>query len=643
MTDHRDGTDDQHRWRPDGAVYGFGATPDQDQDQRPADASPPPSAPASAAGSQPPAGPQVNAGQPEPETSPGRTAEDSGTRPVVPSGWPTPPAVPAAPAWSREEAASGGPAGPAYGGYAGAELPSGQQPGPDAPTTGIPAGAGHPTTGIPAGPSGYGPGQSGYEPGRAAYEPGRAVHEPGQPHYGPTQAAHEPGQTNYGPSQPAYGPGHASYGPGQSAYGAGQAGYGPGQPGDTVYGPAVPIAPRRERRRPGWGGTIAVGAAAAVLASALTAGGMVAFDHRDNNAAVSLTGQSSLPPSVSSGKAAIPASWTGVAEKVAPSVVSVQLAQSNGSGDEGSGIVLDKQGHILTNNHVIADSTSGSSLTVQLADGRIFKATVVGADPSTDLAVLKLAEAPSGLTPATFADSGTVKVGDSVMAIGNPLGLSDTVTTGIVSALNRPISTTTEQQQAPQDPFSGGFGGGQGQSQNQPQSQPVVTNAIQTDAAVNPGNSGGALVDTAGQVIGVTSSIESVGSSQGGQSGSIGLGFAIPSSEARNVAQQLISTGTVKHAYLGVGVQDGTATVGGAQQNAAIVGTVTGSTPAAEAGLKSKDAIIALNGAAVGSADSLVGQIRALSPGTKVNLTVVRDGQSQQVTVTLGTAPATTN
>jgi putative serine protease PepD len=328
-------------------------------------------------------------------------------------------------------------------------------------------------------------------------------------------------------------------------------------------------------------------------------------------------------------------------------VVAVSVDDGNGSGDQGSGIVLDTQGHILTNNHVIADAAgsgsasnaaagSGSPITVTLSNGKVYNATVVGADSTTDLAVLKLTNPPSGLTPATFGDSSAVKVGEDVMAIGNPLGLSDTVTTGIVSALNRPVSTATEsqQQQAPSDPFASPQSEGQ-------QSAPVVTNAIQTDAAINPGNSGGALLDSSGHVIGVTSSIASLGSdSSGSQSGSIGLGFAIPANEAKNVAEQLISTGTVKHAYLGVSVGDGTATISGAKQEAAIVGTVSSGTPAASAGLKDGDAIIALNGQSIGSADSLVGQVRALQPGTKVTLTVVRGGSTQNVSLTLGTSPS---
>jgi putative serine protease PepD len=283
----------------------------------------------------------------------------------------------------------------------------------------------------------------------------------------------------------------------------------------------------------------------------------------------------------------------------------------------------------VTNNHVVADAGSGGRLSVILSDGRTYSASVVGTDPSTDLAVLKIKNPPSDLKPATIGNSAAVKVGDPVMAIGNPLGLSDTVTTGIISALNRPV-TTTQSPGNDSNPFG----------QSQPQAEPVVTNAIQTDAAINPGNSGGALIDAQGRVIGVTSSIASLGSSSSGQSGNIGLGFAIPSSEAKDVADQLIQTGSVKHALLGVTLKDGTVSVNDAQRQAAVIDSVTSGGAAASAGVKAGDSVIALNDATIDGSDSLVAQIRALRPGTKITLTVVRDGKAQDIQVTLGTRPA---
>jgi putative serine protease PepD len=312
-----------------------------------------------------------------------------------------------------------------------------------------------------------------------------------------------------------------------------------------------------------------------------------------------------------------------VASAVEPSVVSVQIAAGQESG-EGSGIILDAQGHILTNNHVVSGASSGGRLTVVLSDGRGYAATVVGTDASTDLAVIKLTTVPSGLKPATIGDSSAVKTGDEVMAVGNPLGLSDTVTTGIVSALNRPVRTSSSESSNP-------FGGTTG--------EPVVTNAIQTDAAINPGNSGGALVDSGGRVIGITSSIASLSGSSSGQSGSIGLGFAIPINEAKQVADELLSSGKVQHAYIGVSLTDDSVSLDGADRDAAVIKQVVSGAPAAQAGIKVDDAVIAINGQPVNSADSLIGTVRALKPGTKVTLTIVRDGKSSDISVTLAQRP----
>jgi putative serine protease PepD len=469
-----------------------------------------------------------------------------------------------------------------------------------------------------------------------------------------TPPAHQaPTQTGYGqPSgygqqpatapQPAYAPAGSPLdrpAPHPGPFGA------PSSPwaGQPPYGPPVPQQERARsgRRGPGWGGVVAVGAAAAVLSSLFTLG---ITESRDNTAATSSssfgsggtgsggssTGASS--PLVTNG--APGPDWVAVARTVEPSVVSVRVTAGQ-SGDEGSGIVYDGKGHVLTNHHVVAAAEGGNGqVQVILSDGRSYPATIVGSDASTDLAVLAVKNAPSDLKAAAFGDTSQVKVGDPVMAIGNPLGLSDTVTTGIVSALNRPVTTQQQSQNQNQDPF------GLGQ---QPQGETVVTNAIQTDAAVNPGNSGGALVDATGRVIGVTSSIASLGAGSGGQAGNIGLGFAIPANEARNVADQLLSSGTVKHAYLGVTLKDGSVKVDDASRQAAIIGAVTSGQAAANGGAKEGDAVIALNGASLDGADSLVARIRALQPGTKVTMTVVRDGKKIDLQVTLGTKPASNN
>jgi putative serine protease PepD len=376
---------------------------------------------------------------------------------------------------------------------------------------------------------------------------------------------------------------------------------------------------RRDRSRPGWLGSVAVAAGAAVLASLGTIGAVNAFGSPASSPTSSASSSAQSGPS-GQGTATAP-NWVATAAAVTPSVVSVRLQTADGHGGQGSGVVLDAAGRVLTNNHVVAGAGADATISVVLDDGRTYQATVVGTDPTTDLAVLVLKQPPRDLVPATFADSSQVKVGDPVMAIGNPLGLSGTATTGVVSALNRPVTTAGE-------------GGEQ-------QGEQVVTNAIQTDAAVNPGNSGGALVDSGGRVIGITSSIASLGAEQGAQAGSIGLGFAIPANEAKDVAQQLITSGKVQHAYLGVTLADGTATVDGAQRPAAVVGTVTSGSPAAKAGLQEKDAVIGVNGQPLEGADSLVAQVRAQHPGATIELTVVRGDRQQTIHLTLGARPAT--
>jgi putative serine protease PepD len=401
----------------------------------------------------------------------------------------------------------------------------------------------------------------------------------------------------------------------------------PGGPG------GYPPPKSREPRGPGWGGVVAVGAGAALLSSLLTAGVVSVTDHQGSSSSSSFTASTSQSQTVSppvSGSSNSGPDWVAVANAVEPSVVSVQVSGQSGSG-EGSGIILDTQGRVLTNNHVVADASGGGSITVVLHDGRLYPATVVGTDASTDLAVLQISNAPSDLKAAVLGNSSAVKVGDQVMAAGNPLGLSDTVTTGIVSAVNRPV--TTSASEGNNNPFGGGGSSGEA----------VVTNAIQTDAAINPGNSGGALVDSQGRVIGITSSIASLGSSSafGGssQSGNIGLGFAIPINEAKDVASQLISSGKAQHAWLGITLSEDTVKVDGAQRQAAILRSVSSGTPADKAGLRSGDAVVAVNGVQVSGADFLVAQIRQFRPGTKVTLTIVRNGSTQQLDVTLGTKP----
>ncbi|WP_219469321.1 S1C family serine protease [Nonomuraea rhizosphaerae] len=302
-----------------------------------------------------------------------------------------------------------------------------------------------------------------------------------------------------------------------------------------------------------------------------------------------------------------------VAAKVQPSVVMIQ-----GQSGEGSGVVLSDDGLILTNNHVVVGAGSGGQMTVKFNDGKTAKASVVGTDPSTDLAVIK-AEDVSGLTAASLGDSDQLKVGDSVLAVGSPLGLDGSVTMGIVSALNRTVTVGGEQDQQQMPP-------GWGRQQSQESGTTTLGDAIQTDAAINPGNSGGALVNAAGQVIGINSAI----ATNGGSSGNIGVGFAIPVNTAKQVSDQLISTGKVTHAFLGVSVTDASGDVPGA-----LVRQVTQDSPAAKAGLQEGDIITKIGNTAVDGGDTVVGQVRGFKVGQQVQITYMRDGKSSTVTVTL--------
>lgn len=394
---------------------------------------------------------------------------------------------------------------------------------------------------------------------------------------------------------------------------------------------AAPPPPRMPRHR---GRRIGELTAVAVLTAALASGGtwgvMALTD--DGTTAASSTSASTSGDSAASVVPVSSASktnpdWNAVTAAVTPSVVSITVS-AGGSGGEGSGVVLDKEGHVLTNHHVVSGAGDDATITVTLSDGKTYRASIAGEDASTDLAVLTLEDPPDDLQPITVGSSSGLEVGDPVMAVGNPLGLSGTVTTGIVSALDRPVTTSsTESEQ--QDPF--------GQQQQQQSSQ-VVTSAIQTSAAVNPGNSGGALVDAAGRLVGINSSIASLGSSSG-QSGSIGIGFAIPVDEAQWIAEQLIEDGQAEHAFLGVTPIDGTAELGSATRSGAQIRSVSDGSPAEAAGLQEGDLVVGVDDSTVTSAESLVGIIHSHRIGTKVSLAVVRDGEEQTIDATLGTAP----
>ncbi|HEX4189620.1 MAG TPA: trypsin-like peptidase domain-containing protein [Marmoricola sp.] len=322
-----------------------------------------------------------------------------------------------------------------------------------------------------------------------------------------------------------------------------------------------------------------------------------------------------------------------VAAAVLPSVVKINVTGQDESGS-GSGIILTSDGKILTNNHVASLAGTSGSITVSFNNGKTVKATVVGTDPVTDLAVIK-AEGISGLTPATIGKSSALLVGQSVVAVGSPYGLNATVTSGIVSALNRPVSVQTEEDQQNQsDPFS--FG--QEQQQQQSTADSTTYPAIQTDAAINPGNSGGPLVDLSGRVVGVNSSIYSADSGTESQGGSIGLGFAIPIDEVLPIVNQIIDGQTPTHARLAITVSDVSSS---SLSQGALVRKVDTGGAAAAAGLKANDVITKVDDEQVDSSTSLIATIRGHRPGDKVTLTYVRDGKTETTSATLGSDAST--
>ena len=336
--------------------------------------------------------------------------------------------------------------------------------------------------------------------------------------------------------------------------------------------------------------------------------------------------RASTPTNLNGGTVAtVPASsssgtdWTDVAAAVSPAVVTIQT-QGASSGGTGSGVIYDAQGDIVTNYHVIASVLGGGQIQVTLADGRLYSAKVIGHDKTTDLAVIRLDDPPSNLTVARFASSANLEVGAPVMAIGAPLGLSNTVTTGIVSALNRPVEVSVDEDSSSQD-------------STQASSDLVVTNAIQIDASINPGNSGGPLFDTSGAVIGINSSIKSLATSSDGQAGSIGLGFAIPSDLVVSVADQLIASGTASHGMLGVTVKAATTTVGSDTYVGAEVQDVSAGSGASAAGIRAGDVIVKVEGQEVTSPKQLIGYVRRYKAGDTVTMTIVRDGATQDVSV----------
>lgn len=369
----------------------------------------------------------------------------------------------------------------------------------------------------------------------------------------------------------------------------------------------------KKRKTPGWSALVGAVAVAALLGGALGVGVMTLRYDGTRPAGIAEPAGPTVAPVVKSSPSAA-ANWQTVAKTVGPSVVAIST-ESNRGAAQGSGVIIDAKGHILTNNHVIAGA---KEIMVTLSDGRLYEAKLVGTDAATDLAVIRLKNPPKNLTVAALGNSSDLRVGQPVAAIGNPLGLSFTVTTGIVSALDRPVQTVNQEARSMADAR-------------------VVTNAVQIDAAVNPGNSGGPVFDAGGRVIGIASSIATISSAEGKQGGSIGLGFAIPINLAKHVAEQLIAKGVAEHAYLGVTVSNGVAEYGNNSRLGATVESIQPDTPAARARLRRGDVITAVNGRSVVSGVSLTGYIRQYRSGEKVTLTIARNGELQELDVTLAT------
>lgn len=375
--------------------------------------------------------------------------------------------------------------------------------------------------------------------------------------------------------------------------------------------------PRRSRRT---GLAAAVVATALVVGGAAGAGGAAAWNALDDEDA---SGGSSGTPAATSQVVDTPdspaadGSVEAVANKVLPSVVKIDVTGADGAGS-GSGIILSSDGEILTNNHVVELAGNGGTLTVSFNDGTTATAEILGTDALTDTAVIK-AEGVSDLTPATIGKSGDLQVGQGVVAIGSPFGLDSTVTSGIVSALDRPVNVGSDDQ---------------GNSTTYP--------AIQTDAAINPGNSGGALVDLNGNVVGINSSIRSAATSSG-EAGSIGLGFAIPMDEVMPIVDQMRNGETPTHARMGISVSDVSGQQGAEVVEGAQVQDVTAGSSADSAGIAQGDVITKVDDHLITGADSLVATIRSYRPGDEVTVTYTSGGETKTATLELDSDATSSN
>ena len=413
--------------------------------------------------------------------------------------------------------------------------------------------------------------------------------------------------------------------------------------GDYAWTPAASVETKRSNKV-GLIAALAVGALVGGVSGAGVAVWAVSGNQGNNSASVV---SNSAPQNITVNDTSSVNNITAVAAKAAPSVVTISVTSKSASGT-GSGIVLTKDGYILTNTHVVTldGAIADPAVQVTTSAGHLYAATIVGTDPIADLAVIKLKDA-SGLTPAEFGDSSKLNVGETAVAIGAPLGLNNTVTNGIVSALNRSISIASSAAPSTGDtstPNSGSpfdfwqFNKGQESTPGQAPTAAATISlpVIQTDAAINPGNSGGALLNSSAKVIGINVAIASAGqTSTSSQSGSIGVGFAIPSNLAQRIANEIIKDGKATHGLLGASVQDISST-----SNSTVVGAsikeISPGGAADKAGLKAGDVVTVFNGVPIASSTDLTAQVRFLAAGSSTSLSYVRGGNSSSVNVTLG-------
>jgi putative serine protease PepD len=413
-------------------------------------------------------------------------------------------------------------------------------------------------------------------------------------------------------------------------------------PGDGVRAGAPEDRPAEKKRR----GGLLVGAllAAAVVGGASGLGGT--YVGTQLWATPAATGGSDSPSSITVNNPGSVNEATAIATEALPSTVTISV-KTGDSGGSGTGVVLSEDGYVVTNTHVVTLGGASADGTIRVtdSDGRIYDAEIVGTDPVYDLAVIKL-EGAEGMTPIEFADSSKLNVGDTTVAIGAPLGLPNTVTTGIVSALNRSIQiASAAAPDSPDEPQDSDGGSGEdspfffdipGQENQGNANETISIAVIQTDAAINPGNSGGALVNSEGQLIGINVAIATASGSTTEESGSVGIGFSIPSNVVERVTGEIIENGTASHGLLGASVTSAAAYEDAEIEGALIAELVRGGA-AAEAGLREGDIVTEFNGVPITSSTDLTAQVRAAAGGSDATLTYVRDGEAHTVDVTLGT------